>query len=229
MPTKINSIIVIDIESGGLSPIKNPITQIAYEAFQLDDYEMLGENSMYVKPYNNLILKTKALEVTGITPQKLEKEGVDIKTALKKLCEDFQTFNTSGSAKKKPILVGHNIGFDIGFIMYAFNYCKMDISKYLDCNEDMYGNPVPKYIDTLGLAKSSWGASKEEIKYNLTACTKKAGLEQFEAHSALSDVRATTGLFLYFIEMLRENPDIDPNVMKSTVTRENTVRKHFQF
>jgi len=224
MATKINPIIVIDCETGGLSPIKNPITQIAYEAFQLDDYEMLGEYSSYIKPYNNLVLEQGAMDITGITPEKLDKEGIDIKVAVKKMCEDFQRFNVAGY-RKKPILVGHNVGFDVGFITYAFNFCKVDIGKFLDCNQDAHGNNIPKYIDTIGLAKSNWGAEAEDIKYNLTACTKKACLEQFEAHSALSDVRATTGLFLFFVEKMRENNES----VKSLVTRENTVRKHFQF
>lgn len=225
MPTKINSVITIDVETGGLSPIKNPITQIAYEAFQLDDYEMLGEYSTYIKPYNNLVLTPGAIEATGITYEKLEKVGIDIKVAMKKVCEDFQSFNTSGSHRKKPILLGHNAGFDVGFLCYAFKFCKLDIGKYFDCNLDMYGNPVPKYMDTLALAKFGWGANKEEIKYNLTACIKHAGLPPFEAHSALSDVRATTGLGLFFTEKLRE----EGQGSNTVATRENTVRKHFQF
>lgn len=227
MSTKINSIISLDAETGGLDPSKNPMTQLAYEAFQLDDYEMLGEYSVYIKPYAGLVLEQKALDVTGITLEKLEKEGQDIKTVIKKVCSDFQSFNTSGSARKKPILMGHNPGFDVGFLTFAFEFCKVDIDKYFDCNLDRHGKPIPKYIDTLLLAKLGWGASKEELKYNLTACIKHAGLPPFEAHSALSDVRSTTGLGLFFVEKLRAEDSAE--IQKSTVTRENIVRKHFQF
>ena len=218
----INSVICLDIESGGLNPAKNPITQIAYQAFELDNYKPILEFSTYVQPYANLELEDAAMKYTNITYAQLA-NGMDSKSVVKKMCEDFANANTAKTHTKKPILLGHNIGFDIGFIQYLFVMQKVDLGKYLDTNKNYLGQEVPKYYDTLLLAKQKWADDEKMIKYNLTACCQKAGVEITDAHHAMNDVKATKELFFYLTNTLRSNKASEGN------TEHTRVRNHFKF
>ena len=64
---------------------------------------------------------------------------------------------TSNSRYKKPILVGHNITFDIGFIQQTFKDCKIDLSKYIAGEKDFFGNFFPTFIDTIHISKLALG------------------------------------------------------------------------
>jgi DNA polymerase III epsilon subunit-like protein len=214
----INSIICIDVETGGLHPSKNPVTQIAYQAFELDTYKPLLEFSSYIKPYDTgLVYEPKAMDYTGITAQHLA-SGLDLKSVVKQMWEDFSRVTSSHT--KKPILLGHNVGFDIGFIKQVFNYCKVDIAKVLDCNHD-----IPKSIDTLSLAKQKWAKDEKVTTYNLTACCQRAGIELIDAHDALNDVKGTKELFFYFTNGLRSG---DTQNTEET-TKHTRIRNNFNF
>lgn len=215
--SKINSAIVIDFETGGLDCKKNPAIQVAYQAVQLDDYKLILEYSSYIQPYDGLEIQKAATDYSGITYEMMM-SGLDTKRLVKKLCEDFTEANTSKNFRTKPFLVGHNIGFDIGFLLYLFNKEKVDISKFLNCNHGM-----PTSIDTILLAKQKWANDPTVSKYNLGACVAKAGIALTDAHDALNDVRATKELFFYFTNNLRTGGAI------SEESKAIRVRNHFKF
>lgn len=221
--SKINSIICLDFETGGLNPAKNPATQVAYQAFDLDTYKPTLEFSTYIQPYDDLKLEDEAMKYTGITYQQLA-SGIDSKAVVKKMCDDFSEANTANTHTKKPILLGHNIGFDIGFLCYLFNKHKVDLGKYLNCNKNYLGIEIPTFIDTLSMAKQKWANDIKMTKFNLTACCQKAGVEITDAHSALNDVKATKELFFYFTNILRSGTQTIEEATKHT-----RVRNHFQF
>lgn len=220
----INSVFSIDFETGGLNPKLNPATQVAYQAFELDSYKPILEFSSFIQPYNNLKLEDEAMKFTGITYQQLA-NGMDSKEIVDKLCEDFKVGNTSGSHTKKPVLLGHNIGFDIGFLCYLFNLYKVDIGKYLACNKNYMGHEIPASIDTILLAKQKWANDPKMTKFNLSACCQKAGIEITDAHNAMNDVKATKELFFYFTNTLRSGSSQGT----TESTKHTRVRNHFQF
>ena len=105
-------ILVIDSETSGLSPDKNAITQITAEAFRSDTLEPIGVFNKYVYPYKKRVIspdkvKTtkskravdapvelelmeyspKALQVTGITMEKLYEEGEQIALPMNHVVE----------------------------------------------------------------------------------------------------------------------------------------------
>lgn len=217
------NIICLDTETGGLFCRKNPITQVALQSFQLDTLTEISRFDSYIKPYNGMELEQKALDVTGITLMKLQASGKEIKEVVGLLVEEFSKANAGNSGFKKAILLGHNITFDIGFICYAFNYCKVDISKYLDCKEDAWGNKVPTYLDTMWDSRKKWANDASMTKYNLTACCEKAGIEITDAHSAQNDVTATKALFIYLLNNLRTGG------ATSKESEEARFRQTFQF
>lgn len=217
----LNSVICIDVETGGLSPKKNPITQIAWQSFQLSDYKQTGEFSTFVQPYSDLQIEDEALKYTGITYKDIM-SGMDSKEVVEVMKDKFSSTNTAKSHTKKPYFLGHNIGFDIGFIMYLFKLHKADISKYLATNENHVGEKIPIYFDTLIMSKQKWGV-ETDMKFNLTSCCSKAGIDIIDAHGAMNDVRATKDLFLYLTNHLRTGS------AESTQSKEIRVRNHFKF
>lgn len=212
-----NPIICLDFETGGLEAKKHATTQVAYQAFELDTYKPLLEFSTYIQPYANLEYQEAAMKYTGITFAQLA-SGMEIKEVIKKLCEDLKSITPSHT--KKPIIMGHNIGFDIGFLVFAFNFCKVDITKFFDCNHD-----IPKSIDTLSLAKQKWAADEKMTSFNLSSCCSKAGVEITDAHHAMNDVRATKELFFYFTNGLRTGS----HEATEDTTQHTRIRNHFQF
>jgi DNA polymerase III alpha subunit (gram-positive type) len=199
---KIQSVVTNDVETGGLNPTKNPMCSIALSSFSLADGKQISKYSTFIKPYANLTYEDAAMKYNGITYAQLN-AGKDIKTVVKDLCEEFEKANTARTHTKKPVLMGHNDGFDLGFILFAFDYCKVDISKYLHCNMNHKGEMVPFVYDTMWLSRMTWGADEAMSKYNLTACCEKAGVSLTDAHDAANDVAASEALFIYFMNRLR--------------------------
>jgi hypothetical protein len=144
-----------------------------------------------------------ALDYTNTTHQKIS-EGMDSLDLVNRLCAEFSKANTGGpnSYSTKPILLGHNICFDIAFLQWLFAFHKKDLGKYLDGKVDAYGNFQPMYIDTLQLARQRW-YHEPMANYQLGTCCEKAGVELVDAHEAMADVNATVELFQYFTRSLR--------------------------
>lgn len=220
----INSIILLDFETGGVDPTKNPVTQVAYQAFEIDTLKPILEFQTYIKPYGELTVEEEALEYSGVTYQQIM-TGMDIKDVVKKMCEDFSAANTANTYTKKPFIAGHNIGFDIGFLIFMFNFCKADIGKYFASNKNNLGQEVPRYIDTEPLAKMTWGTDSKMANYKLGTCIQKAGLDLFDAHGAMNDVKGNKDLLLFMINNLR-NASGEGVKVESQFTR---LRNHFKF
>ncbi len=218
-----SSFITLDFESGGLSPRKNPVTQVALQSYKIGTFEKISEFESYVQPYANLVLEDAAMKYTGITHMQLN-SGITVKEMVQKLCEEFTKANYNNERNKKPILLGHNIMFDIGFLCYAFDYCKVDISKYLDCKEDHKGTMIPVYVDTMTFSRLKWGNDEKMSNYKLQTCCEKGKVSLMDAHSAMNDVQATSDLFIQFINNLRtgENSSLESEEAGS-------FRKGFKF
>ena len=217
-----NNIICLDVETGEFSARENPMTQVALLSFKIDSLEEISRYSSYVKPYDNLIYTIGAEKATGITLKHVN-SGISVEETVEMLCQEFTKANTAEIKTKKPALLGHNVLFDIAFIQYAFNKCKVDISKFLDCKEDAFGNYVPLFFDTMILSRLKWGHDETMTSFTLGKCCEKAGVDLFDAHDAFNDVMGTKSLFFYLTNHLRTG--------KNTSEQSETVRyrKSFQF
>lgn len=199
-----NNIICLDFETGGLESNKNPITQVALQSFEISTLKEISRYKSYVQGYDELEYVQKALDVTGITFKQIN-EGKEVSDIVNDLCEEFKKANPSGSHTKKPVLLGHNIAFDISFLQYIFKKCKVDLSKYLQCQKDYKGDPIPLFYDTMLLSRMKWADDKEMTSFNLSSCCSKAGVDLVDAHDAHNDVTATRELFEYFTRNLRND------------------------
>ena len=121
----VDDYVLVDIETTGLSPIKDDIIEIG--AIKVQNNEKINSFSQLIKINRNL--PRFITNLTGITDDMLE-TGNEPEQVLK----EFISF------VGKNTIIGHNVNFDLGFLC---NKCK----KYLnyDLNND--------YIDTLYLAR----------------------------------------------------------------------------
>ena len=179
--------IVLDTETTGLSPEKNLMVEVACCPIDNITLEDVGEYDSLIKIYDKTKqIQQQALDANGLTLEDIA-NGKDSKVVIEEL---IQLFKKCKRGAKKPIVVGHNVNFDIGFLVEFFNFHNKNILDYVD--EFTW--------DTMWLARLKW---VESSNYKLGTCITNAGLELTNAHRAITDTRATKELFKAFIRSLR--------------------------
>lgn len=184
---------VYDVETGGLNPLKNPITQFACVVLDFKTLKEVDRYETFIRPYNNLIIEARALKHTMVTMSDI-KAGISVEDFVGVNREFDFLYQAKGRYKdaNRLVPIGHNIPFDNGMLEYAYSFCK----------KDYYELVQPNFIDTQTLAKMTWGLLGNE-KINLTACCERAKLSLTDAHGAMNDVEATADLFRFFVKKLR--------------------------
>ena len=239
----------LDFETGGLDPQNCACTQIAVQAVRLDTWQVIDQYQSYIFPYNKqdaglmvkkvlrtrqemakaentpMLYERKALEYSAITMDMLRSKGKDIKQVAADII-DFAKRNTVSAGKQcKPILIGQNISFDIGFLQQMMNYAGLmaEFEKTFAGTKDYYGNFQPHYIDTIHIGRLAFAADKELNSFKLEVVASRLGVELDDAHDAAADVTATLDVLGAYTARLRNNE----GTTISTQQREKT-RKHFK-
>lgn len=215
---KIYTGIVLDFETGGLDPTRCACTQIALQAVRFDTWEVLDRYVGYLYPYNKQeivpsrrkVLRSKrelentqsgvlmdyetvALNYSGITMEKLYDAGHDIREVAAAVIRMARGATLSKGPQCKPVLIGQNIPFDIGFLQQLMNYTGMvkEFEGAFAGSKDFYGNFQPHYVDTLHLARLALAHDPEVTSYKLELLCEQLGIELDDAHDAEADVTAT--------------------------------------
>lgn len=102
----IKDYIVIDVETTGLSPILDKITEIG--AVKVRNFKVTDEFQTLINIHEEV--PEFITKLTGITTEMLETKGIEPKEAFKKLKQFIG----------KDIIIGHNVSFDTEFIDNAF-------------------------------------------------------------------------------------------------------------
>lgn len=136
---KYDKYVVFDIETTGLSPTKDMITEIG--AIKIENGVVVDEYSQLINPGRPI--PERIVDITGITD-----DMVKDKPSIEKILPDFKEF-IEGS-----VLVAHNASFDTGFLREQFSR----IGEILD-------NPI---LDTLEMTRSLFPHLKSH-KLNLVA------------------------------------------------------------
>lgn len=211
---KKSNYIVFDVETGGLSPEKNPITQ--YSAVVLEPYNLteIDRYDVFIRPYNDLVIEEKVLEATMVKMSDIRK-GISVEDFVNTVTEFWKENCVSVQAQGRLIPVGHNVTFDIGFISYALQYVnpKITFDKY----------HFPNIIDTMMLGKMLWNKTGEE-KFTLGECCSRAAISLVDAHGSMNDVEATADLLRYYQRRMRNG---DSSVVK--VKNRKRGQEFFEF
>lgn len=210
------NIVVFDLETGGFSPEKHPIIEIA--VLSLDcELEEVERKEWIILPYDNEKEYTAgAFKANGFTMGEINKRGIEADIVVRELKEFFERqkmqpkFEISYVPDSKPVLAGHNIDkFDIPFLIQFFKDHGLDLHKYVSKKDTQ---------DTLIWAKRIFGYSDYQFKnYQLGTCCQYIGFPIVDAHKAMNDVEGNTKLLKYFIEGAR---GISNGVVQDTEERE---------
>lgn len=177
--TKLNTFIVIDTETTGLSPIKNEIIQLS--AVKFVGFQPVEAFSTYIRPREGLNQKAQEINHIGL-------EQVQDAPYFEEIKASFIEFIGDVYLDKTPI-VGHNISFDLNFL-----------ASY---GVGIYSFHRPVY-DTLELARKTYSL---ETKFTLDFLGRnKLSVIRESAHNAISDCLITGMLFS---DIYRERTGID--------------------
>jgi DNA polymerase III epsilon subunit-like protein len=242
---RIFTVIGLDFETGGLDCTRHACTQMALQAVRLDTLETTERYSAYIAPYNKQegaqnrrkVLKPKwelpldlysepmeyeqkALDYSGITMEKLSRQGIGINEAAKNLIAFARRNTLAQSPQCKPVLTGHNIAFDIGFLQQLITYAGLaaEFSTVFAGMKDFYGNFQPAYIDTLQLARLAFAMDGSVTSYKLETVAAKLDVDLDEAHDAASDIAATVDVLKQLSFRIRNGQGSDAVVIKKEKT-----------
>jgi len=226
--------VIVDCETGGLNPLEDPITEIAVLAVDKESFGEINRWETFVRGYADLKYHPDALKGTGVTMEMIN-SGKLIKNVVEILIKFFSNITPPhDKGRNKPLLVGHNVGFDIRFIQKAFELCDKQLYDYVDASIEERQPPREGYvncIDTYKLARETW---RDGGKLNLSACCKRIGVDLVDGHRAMNDVISTWRLVEYLIKRLRADSSTkNKSVIKIQDNNKeistNAFRKSFQF
>lgn len=179
--------VIVDIETAGFNPKKNPLLEIAAVIVEFNkhgDLEITERHASHITPFKNSELDESALKFNGIDPYHPFRMAIEEKDALDKIFKPIKKAVKRNNCTR-AILVGHNPAFDIGFLNAAIQRTQIKRSPF---------HPFSTF-DTATLGG---------LVYRQTVLAKiaeAAGLtwDSSKAHAALYDAEKTAELFCLII------------------------------
>ena len=191
--------IVFDLETTGLNPASEEITEIA--AVRVVEGEIRDSFQTYVKPHKPI--PAEITELTGISD-----ETVADAPDLDKAVPEFLAWAGEGQYP----LVAHNAGFDMGFLRTACQ--RLGIEREFTS------------IDTLEMSRLML---PHMHKFKLNILAKELQVGPFEHHRASEDAAVLGRIYVKLLKRLREEmhavttADINP-VLAATTDRKNKLK-----
>lgn len=208
--------IVFDTETGGLDHKVNPILEIALVTLDGNTLKEINRYETYVKPEKGKIIEEEALNVNGIKMRDVNEQGISIKEFRKNIIAYVKKDMGGSHPSLKPIVVGHNIMFDIRMMDSAFEGEKKLFSDYIS----------DVVMDTMLDAKRAF---PKATSLKLGNVCEMVGIKLVNAHRAMPDVLSTADLFRYFSNKLRSNDSAPESKEKTKEKKEQRPRDYFQF
>jgi len=175
----------LDTETGGLTPGKDPVIEVACILTKLDMSEV-GRFEAKIQLRPGETVNPKAAEINGYHPDIWEREAVPF--------EGFKTFlKRNIPYGHVAIPAGHNVGFDMdmirdGYYKPTHEFCPISYRK----------------IDTIAIAMAMKIAGVIEVpNVKLTTVSKALGIAHEKAHSAMSDTLVVKELFSRAVNVFR--------------------------
>lgn len=97
--------------------------------------------------------------------------------------------------KRRPVVIGSNPGFDVGMLGSLFH------------RHGLYSNPAyQRCTDVSEIARwgLGWVSSESHLPLGLGLLTERLGVQNADAHTAASDVRATCEVYMRLTAMVAE-------------------------
>jgi len=188
---RLDTFICVDLETTGLDHRLDKITEIGAVKY---------ESGQFVDKYSTLInpgipIPAEITELTHID-DKMVADAPSIEDVLPDLEEFLGEY---------PLIVGQNVTFDISFLK---NHLSSKYIEYLD----------EYYLDTAALARMVWPGLKT---FGLAFLSKMIGVENSQAHRALSDAEVTAEVYLRELSALSKMPENIKNAAVGLIIGQN--------
>lgn len=132
--------LIFDVETTGLIPKSNEsvseipyIIQLSFALYDTDARKLIETYDAYIRIPDKVVLKPIITELTGITRDLLDEEGIPCGLALDAFYDAW---------KKADILVAHNMGFDSNMI-------KIELCAHRPQIDDLYEGKKKEYCTML--------------------------------------------------------------------------------
>lgn len=174
---KKHNLAFIDIETTGLSLIKNEIIEIGC-VIASPSLEKIEEFEIKIKPERIEEADPVAIKINRYNEEDW-KDALPLKEALLIFLEKV----------KDCIMVGHNVSFDVSFLEYSFN--KLGMKNSLHYHR----------LDTVSIAWAKLHKEPGLEHFSLRELGERFEVKNEKAHSALPDARATFLLYKKLMEL----------------------------
>lgn len=179
--------VVIDIETAGFNAKTDALLEIAAVTLKFDEQGNLKldkKQHFHVHPFEGANIEQASLDFNGIDPYNPLRGAVSEYEAL------TQIFSLVRAEQKqyecqRSVLVGHNPGFDMGFLLAAVERVNIKRSPF---------HPFTTF-DTATLSGVAVGQTVLAKACEMA----KISFDNQQAHSALYDTEKTAELFCYIV------------------------------
>lgn len=161
----------IDTETTGLNLVKHELIEIGC-VLTTPKLDIIEEFEIKIKPERIEEADPISLKVNHYDPEKW-KNAYTLTEAMKIFAEKV----------KGAIMVGHNVAFDAGFLECAFHKVGMENTLHYH------------RLDTVSVAWAKLHREPDLEHFSLRELGLRFGIENAEAHRALSDARAAYELY----------------------------------
>jgi ribonuclease T len=191
--------VIIDIETAGFNPKKNPLLEIAAVIVELNntgEMHLTETHAAHIVPFENAELDPSALKFNGIDPYHPFRFAVHEKVALDTIFAPIKQAVKRNECSR-AILVGHNPAFDMNFLNAAIQRTKIKRSPF---------HPFSTF-DTATLGGLIYGQTV------LAKLVQAAGFDwdNSQAHSARYDAEQTAMLFCKIVNRWKDLQDLENN------------------
>ena len=181
--TQFDRIVIFDTETTGLEFDRDEIIELG--AVSLTAEGEADSMNALIRLSPGKTLPPFITDLTGITPEQLEREGVEKAEACAAFCRLFE-------GAERPLLVAYNAQFDLNFLYHFLRpYDKVGVLR------------LPRFLDALTVYKD-----RRDYPHKLCNAIEAYHLEgeAVNSHRAVDDARATVRLLEVMAE---EKNDLD--------------------
>jgi len=161
---------LVDLETTGYDPKWDHIIEIG--ALRVRNGEIVDKTSHLIKYGTDNTIPSAVENITGITEDMIEKDGIDVRLAIKNLL----------SFIGDDLVVGFNVNFDINFI---YDYVNEYFQKKFEND----------YVDVLRIARRFY---PNERHNRLKDCIERINLDKKQSHRGLEDCYDTKKVLDFF-------------------------------
>jgi len=173
----------LDVETTGVDPRRHGLVQLA--CIVEIDGEIKGQGCWNIRPFPEDEIEEKALEVTGLTREKLAGFKAPM-AAFDEIDYFLGLYCDRYSRADKYYTVGYNVDFDMRFLAAFWKKCKNDYFGSFFNGKNIDPLPILRWMDWRGMISLP--------DYKLGTVCNHWGIDLAQAHDALADIKATREL-----------------------------------